>query len=57
MPQCAPLSMLLHVIYEIYFIRGGRVLLSKLPFPGFGKLYLTDIEGNHVQLVVLAFYM
>lgn len=42
MPQCAPLSMFLHVIYEISFIRG--VQLSKLQFPRFGKLYPTDTE-------------
>lgn len=40
----SPLSIVLRVIYEIYFQRGGRGLLSKLPFPCFGKLYLTDFE-------------
>lgn len=42
MPLYSPLF--LHVIYEIYFQRGGKGLLSKLPFPCFGKLHLTDTE-------------
>lgn len=44
MPLYSPLYIFLHVIYEIYFQRGGRGLLTKLPFPCFGRLYLTDIE-------------
>lgn len=44
MPLYSPLYIFLHVIIEIYFQRGGRGLLNKLPFPCFGRLYLTDIE-------------